>query len=127
MIWKIGLKKFQDDFSLIDNGLSVDGAVQCKGKLIVKGNLRGRIEGDDVIIAEDGSVCAELKAKRISIGGRFEGTIEETDELIILSTGNCSGKVKCGVLILEPGGVLNADVVTTGKNREAHENSRSKS
>ncbi len=109
------MKKNPNDFSLIDNGLTIDGTVACSGKLIVRGCLRGKVDGENIIIAEDGLVEAELTAKSVSIGGRFEGTIKNTDELIILSTGVCTGSVTCGVLVLEPGGILNADVSCEGK------------
>ena len=109
------MKKRPNDFSLIDNGLNVEGTIRCKGKLIVKGILRGQVEVDDIVIAEGGSVHAELKAQKASIGGQFEGTIKETGELIVLSTGNCTGHIQCDVLILEPGGILNGEIVCTGK------------
>ena len=109
------MKKKPNDFSLIDTGLNVEGTVRCKGKLIVKGTLKGQVDVDDIVIAEGGSVHAELKAKTVSIGGEFEGTIKETGELTILSTGNCTGHVNCGVLALEPGGILNGEIICTGK------------
>ena len=33
-----------------------------------------------------------------------------SEELIILSTGNCAGKVVCKNLVVEAGGILNAEV-----------------
>ena len=33
-----------------------------------------------------------------------------SEELIILSTGNCAGKVVCKNLVVEAGGILNANV-----------------
>jgi cytoskeletal protein CcmA (bactofilin family) len=109
------VKKNPNDFSLIDNGLTVDGTITCTGKLVVKGCLRGKVDGENIIIAEDGLVQAELTAKSVSIGGRFEGTIRNAEELIVLSTGVCSGSINCGVLVLEPGGILNAEVSCEGK------------
>ena len=46
----------------------------------------------------------------MTIGGTFEGEIRASKELIILSTGNCSGKVVCKDFVVEAGGVLNAQV-----------------
>jgi len=103
---KDDLKKF----SIIDEGFIIEGAVEGKGRLIVKGLVKGSITGDDVVVAQEGSVYAEARAKMMTIGGVFEGTVEVEGELIILSTGQCSGQVKCKDLVIEPGGILNAAV-----------------
>jgi cytoskeletal protein CcmA (bactofilin family) len=98
------------EFSLIDKNLSIDGTVRCKGRLIINGTLKGKLIGEQVIIAKDGSVFADTTATSISIAGKFDGSIRETKEVVILSTGVCSGSVQCNSLVLDAGGVLNADV-----------------
>lgn len=102
--------KNPNNFSIIDKGLTIEGIVCCKGKLIVKGILKGELEGENVIIAENGAIYAEMSATDISIGGTFEGTIRSTGKLVILSSGNCSGYVNCQTLVLESGGILNAEI-----------------
>jgi len=101
------------NFSIIDKGLTVDGEVSCNGKLVIKGVVKGILEGEIVIIAKEGAAYADTKVKSMTIGGKFEGKIQASDELIILSTGNCSGKVVCKDLIVEAGGILNAEVSCT--------------
>ena len=101
------------NISIIDEGSIVDGTFSCKGRLVIKGTVKGALLGDIVIIAKEGAVYADIKAASITIGGIFEGEIEGADELIILSTGNCSGKVTCKDLIVEAGGILNAEVTCT--------------
>lgn len=102
-------KKFKD-FSLIDKNLTIDGTVRCKGRLIINGTVKGKLIGENVIIAKDGAVFADATAVSISIAGKFDGSIRETKEVVILSTGICSGSVQCNSLVLDAGGVLNADV-----------------
>ena len=46
----------------------------------------------------------------MTIGGIFKGEIKALKELIILSTGKCSGKIVCKNLVVEAGGFLNARV-----------------
>ena len=101
------------NISIIDEGTIVDGTFSWKGKLVIKGTVKGTLSGDVVTIAKEGAVYAAIKAASFTIGGRFEGDIEEADELIILSTGNCSGKIVCKELIVEAGGMLNAEVTCT--------------
>lgn len=97
-------------FSIIDHGLTVEGTVIGKGQLVVKGTIKGNLEGDEVVVAEEGAVLADAKARLMTIGGRFEGHLEATQTLTILSTGTCNGEVTCRELVVEAGGALNAKV-----------------
>jgi cytoskeletal protein CcmA (bactofilin family) len=98
------------DISIIDKELTVEGTVTTNGTLIIKGTLKGTLIGDTVTIAQEGSVYADTKVASMTIGGTFEGHISADHELVILSTGCCSGKVACKDLVIEAGGILNAEV-----------------
>jgi cytoskeletal protein CcmA (bactofilin family) len=102
-----------ENISIIDSGLTIDGSISCKGKLIIKGTVKGTLEGETVVVAEEGSLLAEAEAESVTIGGSFEGSIRAAKELIILSKGNCAGRVVCKDLVVEAGGVLNAEVTCT--------------
>jgi cytoskeletal protein CcmA (bactofilin family) len=107
------------NLSIIDSDIVVDGTITSKGKLVIKGTVKGEIDGETVIIAEEGAVYSRARVAGMTIGGFFEGEIEATKELIILSTGTCAGTVVCKDLIVESGGILNAEVTCTvnkGKN-----------
>jgi cytoskeletal protein CcmA (bactofilin family) len=101
-------------FSIIDEGFTVEGAVTGKGRLVIKGTVKGSLSGDNVVIAEEGAVYAEARASEMTIGGLFDGQVEVDKALVILATGKCSGTVKCKDLVLEAGGLLNAKVVSGG-------------
>ncbi len=104
-------RKAKQNLSIIDKELKIDGSISSAGKLIIKGRVTGTIDGDEVIIAEDGMVqSSSTRVASITIGGKFQGEICASKELIILATGVCSGKVECKDLIVENGGVLNAEV-----------------
>ncbi|NOX34366.1 MAG: polymer-forming cytoskeletal protein [Deltaproteobacteria bacterium] len=104
-------KKNSKNLSIIDKELKIEGSISSTGKLIIKGQVTGTIEGDVVIIAEDGRVnSSATKVSSITIGGKFKGEVTATKELIILATGTCAGKVECKDLIVENGGILNAEV-----------------
>ena len=98
------------NLSIIDRDIVVDGTISSKGQLVIKGTIKGVINGETVIIAEEGSVHCDVKVSGITIGGTFEGELEASEELIILSTGYCAGRVVCKDLIVESGGILNAEV-----------------
>ena len=105
------MRKNTMNLSIIDKELRIDGSIESCGKLIIKGHLRGTITGDIVIIAQGGEVNSSLtKVSSLTIGGSFKGELIASKELIILATGICEGKVVCQDLIVENGGVLNADI-----------------
>ena len=104
-------KKDRKNLSIIDRELKIDGSISSTGKLIIKGQVTGTIDGDIVIIAEDGIVTSSATTvSSLTIGGNFQGEVSASKELIILATGTCAGKVECQDLIVENGGILNADV-----------------
>jgi len=98
------------NFSIIDKGLTVEGTISCRGQLVIKGTVKGILDGENVVIAEDGAAYAEIKVASMTVGGTFEGTLAASEELVILATGKCSGTVTCKNLVVEAGGILNADV-----------------
>ena len=98
------------ELSSIDRGLTVEGTISSSGQLVIKGSVKGTLVGETVVIAEEGSVDADAKVSNITIGGKFEGEVRASGELIILSSGSCTGKVICKDLVVEKGGKLNAEV-----------------
>lgn len=106
----MGKKEIQN-LSIIDKELKIEGSISSRGKLIIKGQVTGIIDGDVVIIAEGGKVnSSSTKVSSMTIGGSFQGEVAASKELIILATGTCEGKVECKDLIVENGGILNAEV-----------------
>ncbi len=104
------MKSKSKDFSIIDKELTVDGTISTKGKLVIKGVVKGTLTGDVVIIAEEGAVYADTNVTSMTIGGVFKGEVRVSNELVLLPTGSCSGKVVCKNFVVEPGGILNAQV-----------------
>jgi len=105
----------KEQFSILDNGVVIEGTMSCQGKLVINGMVKGKLTGDTIIIGEKGAADAEIDAAKITIGGKFEGKINASQELVILSTGYCEGQVVCKNIIIESGGILNGSVVCTLK------------
>jgi len=101
-------------FSIIDTGMTVDGSVAGNGNLVVKGTVKGTLSGESVVISEEGHIAADTRAQTMTVGGSFEGRVETTGQLVILSTGKCSGEIVCGDLVVEAGGRLDAKVSCQG-------------
>lgn len=104
-------------FSIIDQGLTVDGSVVGHGNLVVKGTVKGKLSGDSVVISQEGTVRAETNVRTLTVGGCFEGRAETSGQLLVLASGRCSGEMVCADLVLEPGGRLDARVTCNGVSR----------
>jgi len=104
------VKQNSKNLSKIDRDLIIDGKISSGGYLVIRGKVTGSLSGEKVVIAEEGSVFAEMAVSSLTIGGTFEGEVRASKELIILSTGSCRGAVYCGSLTVESGGLLNATV-----------------
>lgn len=111
-IWRYTVNNIAKDFSIIDKELTVDGTIHTRGRIIVKGVVKGTVIGESIVIAEEGSVYADVKVASMTIGGTFEGDLRALKELVILATGKCSGKVVCKDLVVETGAILNAQVTS---------------
>ncbi len=112
------IKKNKQNLSILDKDLTIDGSISSTGTLIIKGKVNGAIEGQSLLIAQEGEVVSNMtKVENMTVGGIFQGEMSVEKELVILSTGTCSGKVECKDLIVENGGILNAEVsCKTNKN-----------
>ena len=108
------MKDKGNKFSIIDIGMTVDGSVVGKGNLVVKGTVKGNLSGESVVISEEGHIAADTRAQTMTVGGVFEGRVETAGQLVILSTGKCSGEIVCGDLVVEAGGRLDARVDCKG-------------
>lgn len=115
------MKEEAKEFSIIDEGFTVDGTFTGKGRLVVKGTVKGTLSGENIVIAKEGAVYAEVRAVVMTIGGLFEGQINVEKELTLLSTGKCSGKIECRDIVVEAGGILNATVACRNAPRIAVE------
>lgn len=96
--------------SIVDDGFSVEGSIEFAGELLIRGRVGGKVKGDTVTIAEEGVAKADMKVHRLTISGRFDGDVHASEELVVLATGRCDGRVQCRNLIVHEGGQLNADV-----------------
>ncbi|MCW7752757.1 polymer-forming cytoskeletal protein [Desulfobotulus sp. H1] len=101
------------NLSIIDSDLRVEGVLNAKGRLVIKGTVRGTISGATVVIAEEGRVYCDATVEELTIGGVFEGNIQAQERVVILSTGRCAGTVSCKDLVVESGGIVNAEVTCT--------------
>ena len=104
------MKQKDVNFSIVHKGAVIDGQVAAPGKIVVSGTVKGLLSADTVIISKEGEVFAKVMTDKLTVAGKCQGEVRAKEELVILKSGNCSGTVVCKNLIVEPGGILNADI-----------------
>lgn len=104
------MSKTAGNITIIDEGLTVEGQLSGKGEMIVKGTVKGTLSGEILTIARGGAVFADVQADIMTIGGRYEGTVQARREVTVLATGACQGKVSCPNLTVEAGARLDAQI-----------------
>jgi cytoskeletal protein CcmA (bactofilin family) len=83
------------------------GTIHGKGLIRIDGTAEGSIiNKGDVIIGEAGKVAVELKARNITIAGKYEGTLEAEGRLELKRTATASGTFKTNGLLIEEGAVF---------------------
>ncbi len=60
------MKNKSKDFSIIDKELTVDGTISSKGKLVIKGVVKGTLIGETVIIAPGKRMKSRSQVIRIN-------------------------------------------------------------
>jgi cytoskeletal protein CcmA (bactofilin family) len=103
-------KQKSKSISILDRDLTFEGILSSRGTLIIRGTFEGSLSGERIVISRSGAVRGDTKAERVTVAGSFDGPLEVAGELVIRSTGQCSGTLVCKTLAVEAGGVLNADV-----------------
>lgn len=98
------------ELSIIEKDLFVEGNVTSKGRMIIRGVVKGFLRAEEAVIANGGALYGEVEASKLTVAGLFEGEMKRVEELLVLSTGKCIGKIVCDNLTVERGGTLNADI-----------------
>jgi len=93
--------------TIIGKDTFFNGTINGKGLIRIDGEAEGTITNQgDVVVGEGGRVSVELKARNITIAGRFEGSMEAEGKLELKRTGTAVGTFKANALVVEEGAVL---------------------
>jgi len=105
---KLRRKSPSDEFrGFLDHGTSLTGELQFSGTLRVDGEIHGSISTDDLlIVGEQATVHADVKAGEVQIFGSVYGNIESARRIEVYPTGRLKGDVHTPQLIIEEGGLF---------------------
>ncbi len=116
------MKKVESEVisSIIDKSMTITGGITFKGKARIDGVINGNIEGEHLVLSENGRICGDIIVSSFNCYGTIEGNIKTS---MLTARKNCSinGKLEAGSLTVESGAAIQgeikvaiADLKTTG-------------
>ncbi len=80
------------------------------GTLVVEGRVEAVLDSLAIQIAEQGAFSGRVVIDVAEIHGHFEGDLLARKKLVVHSTGQVSGKIRYGKIVIEEGGEVSGDV-----------------
>jgi len=96
------LSNFKSTPTIISKDLKIQGELYSGGIIEIQGAINGTINGNSVILREDGTVTGAVFAENFNIRGRFEGNIK-AKFISISSKAKVRGEVEYETLSVEDG------------------------
>src|SRR5438477_10173169 len=91
----------------LDQGTSLTGELEFSGTLRIDGNFHGSIATNDcLIIGENATVHADIRAGEMEIHGQVLGSIVCARRVEISPTGRIRGDVETPVVVVEAGATI---------------------
>jgi cytoskeletal protein CcmA (bactofilin family) len=86
------------------------GELNIRGTLRVDGAVEGQLNADYVILSESSAVKGMIKAKKVIIGGKVDGSIRAQELVEVKSKGKVLGDIFTQKLAITEGGEFNGKV-----------------
>lgn len=80
------------------------------GTLVVEGRVEAVLDSQAIQIAEQGAFSGRVVIDVAEIHGRFEGDLLARKKLVVHATGQVTGKIRYGKIVIEEGGEVSGDV-----------------
>jgi cytoskeletal protein CcmA (bactofilin family) len=87
--------------TIIGPNLTIRGDITADENITIEGTVEGTIEStNDVIVAPDGKVRADIRANTITVSGRVKGNMFATNKVDLTSTGQLEGNIQAPKLAI---------------------------
>lgn len=99
----------------VGRDISLSGEISSCDTLIVEGEVRANLKNCRTVeIARSGAFRGEADVAVADVSGRFEGTLNVRDRLILRSTGRIMGTIRYREIEIERGGKIAGTVEIVG-------------
>lgn len=103
-----------DSKSFIGQSLVIKGEVESKEELVVEGHIEGKLNVDNrVVVATNGKVNADIKAREVVIKGRVDGNINCSYKVEIVPDGLLKGNIVSEKVVLAEGAKFRGNIRMT--------------
>lgn len=97
--------------SMVANGTTITGDVQCSGVLKVEGRIDGSVrQARQVMLAKEGAIAGDVTAHEIVVGGVIDGNVTATDRLELQTTAVVNGDINTKSIVVMEGARINGSV-----------------
>lgn len=94
--------------TIITNGCHFSGKLYCKGSTRIGGRVDGEIISEGLlIIEEEATICADVKAEDIVIQGHLRGTVEAHGKVELSPSCIYEGDIITPILVMQEGAQFN--------------------
>ena len=99
----------------------LEGKIETEGSIQIECEVSGEMKvRRKLVIAQSGSVRADVQTADVTIHGEYEGNMVATGSVEITPTGRVDGNIETNSIIISKGGMFNGNVVKL-KESEAEE------
>ena len=99
------LTNFKSTPTILSRDLKIQGEIFSAGVIEIEGKINGTINGNSVILREEGAIYGTVFAENFSIRGKFEGTIKAKN-ISIASKAKVTGDIEYDILSVEDGAYI---------------------
>ncbi|MHB1417420.1 MAG: bactofilin family protein [Chloroflexota bacterium] len=97
--------------SVIGADATWEGKLKTNGSSRIEGELSGEVEAGETVFIENGArVRANIRARRVIIGGDLEGHIVCREQLVVQRSGRLGGEVSTKTLVIEEGATVHSRI-----------------
>ncbi len=93
-------------------GIRLKGEITDCDTLVVEGHVEVSAKAKLIEIAETGTLIGDIEVETADVSGRFDGSLNANERLMIRSTGRVSGKIRYDTIEIESGGRISGNVET---------------
>jgi len=98
------------DITIISEKSDLEGKLKMPGNVTILGSFTGSIISCTLEIFKDGKAFGSIEAEDVIIAGYFEGELACSGHLAITKTGTVRGRATYGTLLVELGGLVDAEI-----------------
>jgi cytoskeletal protein CcmA (bactofilin family) len=96
---------FKSTPTILARDLKIEGEISSSGLIEIEGIIKGKINGNSVILREEGFIEGEVIAESLSLRGTFEGKIKAKN-VNIASKAKVHGEIEYESLSVEDGACI---------------------